>query len=361
MLEPYLRGHIWWVRGTVTLNGRDITPYYRCSTGASAEAGARDWIRAEEARQIRRHLVGDEAALTFAEAVLLYPAKPAEAKALMKVMPELGEMAVVKITPQIVRNLGPKLMPACATDTWQRQIIVPVSAVINNAHDLGRCPPIRIRGYSSQDRIAQDQARGKLSRQERTPGSWEWLHAFRPHAGPYLAALAEFMFETGARVGQAVALRPRDLDLMRGRVWMPASKGHAAQWVSISPEMVVTLANLKPKPPRRSTETRPALKVFGYAASNGPLKAWRAACTAAGIAYLPPHSAGRHGFYTELRMRQGVDPITAAKAGRWANAALPDKIYAHVEGNDREARTQIRTGSVQTSKPLSDKVLISKG
>jgi hypothetical protein len=25
-----------------------------------------------------------------------------------------------------------------------------------------------------------------------------------------------------------------------------------------------------------------------------------------GIAYLPPDHAGRHGFYTEMRLRQGV-------------------------------------------------------
>ncbi|MFT4960720.1 MAG: hypothetical protein ACI92Z_001804 [Paracoccaceae bacterium] len=27
---------------------------------------------------------------------------------------------------------------------------------------------------------------------------------------------------------------------------------------------------------------------------------------------LSPHQAGRHGFYTELRVRQGVDPVTTA-------------------------------------------------
>jgi integrase len=356
--ETYLRGRTWWARGTVDLNGRPITSYYRCSTGASDEAGARDWIRAEEDRQIRRHLVGDEAALTFAEAVLLYPAKKAEARALLQIIDELGDTPVNRITPQMVLDLGPKLMPHCATDTWKRQIAVPVSAVINNAHHLGKCPPIRIRGYSTKERIAQDEARGKASRPERTPGSWPWLNAFRPAAGPYLAALAEFMFETGARIGQAVALRPRDLDLMQARVWMPASKGHPAQWVSISKQMVVTLANLKPRRPHNKRDNVVFTpRVFGYQTRTGPLNAWRAACVAAGIEYLPPHSAGRHGFYTELRVRQGVDPVSAAKAGRWSDPALPDRIYAHTAGDDREMRDRIRTGGVQAKLENSGKAL----
>lgn len=347
-LETYARGPSWWARGRIEFNGRAITGYYRCSTGASDEAGAKDWARAEEDRQIRRHLVGEEASLTFADAVVLYPAKPAEARYLLKLIDDLGDLAVIKITPQQVRDLGLKLYAACSTDTWKRQIISPVSAVINNAHNLGRCPPIRIRGYSTMERLAQDAGRGKQGRQERTPGSWDWLIKFRGHAGPYLSALAEFMFETGARIGQATALRPRDMDLMKARVWLPASKGHAAQWVSISMEMVVTLANLPArKPMNRRTGIAGQPRVFGYASHTGPLKAWRTACTAAGIPYLPPHSAGRHGFYTELRIRQGVDPVSAAKAGRWSDPALPDRIYAHIEGDDRAIRAAIRTGAVQ--------------
>lgn len=41
------------------------------------------------------------------------------------------------------------------------------------------------------------------------------------------------------------------------------------------------------------------------------------------------HAAGRPGFYTELRVRQGVDALTAAKAGRLVDASLPDCIYGH--------------------------------
>lgn len=357
-LESYRRGSTWWVRGRVELNGRPVTGYYRRSTGASDEAGAADWCRAETERAIRRHLLGAEAGLTFAEAVMLYPAKPAEAKFLLKIVPHLGATMVQNIFPQTVRDLCPILYPTAATDTWQRQVISPVSAVINNAHQLGRCPPIRIKGFSAAERIAQDHARGKQSRVERQPGSWPWLLAFQSQANPYLAALAEFMFETGARVGQAVALRPRDLDLPGRRVWLPASKGHAAQWVAISTEMMVRLANLPARKPvdKVTGKVLPA-RVFGYSNRTGLIGAWKTACTNAGIPYLTPHSAGRHGFYTELRVRQGIDGHAAAKAGRWSNPALPDRVYAHSETPEREIRAAIRTGSVQAEPLKSAKVL----
>lgn len=344
-LEPYQRGRTWWARGRIDYNGRAITGFTRRSTGSPTRAGAIDWIRETEAGEIRRHILGETPQLTFSQAVILYPAKPAEAKFLDRILDHLGTLPVANITPQAVRDLGPIIYPMGASDTWRRQIIGPVSAVINHAHDLGRCAPIRIKAYSSQERIDQDARRGKQSRVEKTPGSWEWIGAFCAGADPYNAALAEFMFETGARVGQAVALVPGDLDLGRARVRLGASKGHAEQWVAISSEMVVRLANLPPKRPIDSQRGRIfAPKVFGYATRQGMLKTWRRICARAGIEYLPPHSAGRHGYYTELTVRQGVDPITAAKAGRWSDPSLPDRIYAHSEASDAEIRAKIRAG-----------------
>src|SRR5690606_22182374 len=131
-----------------------------------------------------------------------------------------------------------------STDTWQRHVVTPVRSVINNAHDLGKCPPIRIKAFSKAERLRQDQIRGKQSRVEKVPGSWEWINAFREHANPYLKALALFMFETGCRITQAISLTTADLDLQNARVWMPEAKGTEAQWVTISMELVVELANL---------------------------------------------------------------------------------------------------------------------
>jgi integrase len=311
------------------------------------EQEARQPLAEFEAREIKRHYLGDEKALTFAEAVFLYPTSDKEATYLTKVLPEIGERAIAGITPQEVRNLGQKLYPEASTDTWQRQVVTPVRAVINNAHDLGKCPPIRVKAFSKAERLKQDKARGKTSRIEKVPGSWEWLEAFRAHANPYLKSLALFMFETGCRVTQAISLKPADLDLQNARVWMPEAKGTEAQWVTISMEMVVELANLHPRRPRKGPhgETRPkGHRVFGYANRNGVYGAWRTACKEAGIEIILPHAAGRHGFGTEMLVRQRLDPATVARAGRWADMALMLRTYIHPEDPTSKVQEALRAG-----------------
>ena len=109
-LEPYRRGKTYWIRGRVELHGAPITEYYRCSSGASDEAGARDWIAEETDRQRRRHLVGDEAALTFAEAVMLYNQKAA--RQLLPITVEIGHLPLSAITGQLLRSLGHPRLPS---------------------------------------------------------------------------------------------------------------------------------------------------------------------------------------------------------------------------------------------------------
>ena len=123
-LETYLRGKTYWARGRVEYNGTPITGYYRCSTGVSSEGEARRWCDAEEARQIRRYLLGEEAeVLMFSDAVLKYPAKPKEAGFLIPLVEAIGHLPVSKITGKMVRNLGQELYPDAATDTWLRQVV----------------------------------------------------------------------------------------------------------------------------------------------------------------------------------------------------------------------------------------------
>lgn len=357
-LEAYPRGSVWWAKGRVDYNGRDITGYIRESTGASSEAGAKDWIVEREDRERRRFLLGEEHVLTFADAVMLYDAEPQMAEYLAPLVVELGHLRVKDVSPALIRSLGPKLYPMNATDTWRRWVITPARAVINNAHDLGKCAPIVVKGYTAEERIEQDERRGKQSRIERKPGSWEWLLRFREHARPYHSALALFMFATGARVGQAVEMHPkRHLKLQEGKACVPGAKGHADRWIEIPPEVVAELANLPPKVPRRWPWSRANLRVFGFADRTGPLQGWATACRLAGIEYLPPHSSGRHGFGQEFNVRQPVDEKAAGKFGGWADTALMRKTYTHAEAIEPKIHAAFRTGLVQAEMETGLKLL----
>ncbi|WP_028641852.1 tyrosine-type recombinase/integrase [Novosphingobium acidiphilum] len=337
-LEPFRRGPTWWARGRVEYLGAAITDYYRCSTGASEEAGAWDWCRAEEERQIRRHVLGDDALaeppakFTFADAVLLYKPSAADAGYLVPILSKFGSLPVADITPKLVRELGEALYPDASTDTWVRHVVTPVRSVINNAHDLGHCAPIRIKGYSKEERVAQDLKRGRKSRVKKTPGSWEWLLKFRQHAPKQHGALAMFMFMTGARISQAIAMHPdRHLKLDENMVCIPAAKGHDDRWIAVPSELVVELASLPRLYPRGFERTAENLRVFGFADRSSPRKGWAKTCKLAGIDLLPFHAAGRHGFGQEMNVRQGIDEKAAGDFGGWSDTSLMRRTYTHAE------------------------------
>lgn len=343
-LELYKRGRFYWVKGWIEYNGRKVAGPYRQSTGSITEAGARDWCLEEEALQLSRFRSGDQYTMRFADATELYPATPKVARQLLPLLEHIGDMPVDQITGKLLKTLGPKLRPQACVDTWWREIVTPARAVINHAHELKRTPAIKVKRYDQFERIAQDRKRGKASRVKRVPADSTWIEAFCEAADPYNAALVRFMFETAARINQAISIRPDDLIPEELKVRLIEQKGHPATWILVSPEMMAELTALRPKRPRnRRTGTLMDARVFGYGSSTGYTNRWRTICKHAGIPYLSAHAAGRHGFFTELVVRQGVDPVTASAAGRWSDPTLPMRIYAHPERNESEIRALFRT------------------
>jgi len=337
-LEPYLRSGKWWAKGRVIHEGRKISDYYQCSTGASSEPAAWEWCREEEARVVRRHLLGDEAdkldekAFTFGEAILLYDANEKTASYLIPIVERWQDKPLVEITPKMVRDLARELYPDSGTVTWVRQVVTPVRSVINNAHDLGKCPPIKIKGYSREEKLRQDKRRGSTGRPKYPPGSWEWMLQFCEHAEPRVRALALTMFLTGARITQALSMMPKHLDLVGKRVCIPGAKGMDDRWIDIPDFLVAELkelpAELYPRGYARMPEN---CRVFGYAERSSPRKAWDKAIEKAGIERIPFHAAGRHGFGQEMNVRHPIDEKAASKFGGWADVSLMKRTYTHAE------------------------------
>lgn len=271
-----------------------------------------------------------------------------------RIIAEWGDMRLRDITPRMVKQLAKKLYPMAAVDTWHRQVVVPVRAIINAAHEDGLCPPIRIKAYTKNERVAQDRARGKDSGLKKRPGSWDWVLRFKEHAEPRLGAMALFMFTTGARITQTMEMKRKgDLDLFRKRVRLPAAKGHPAQWIDILPEVAAAIGAL-PKPTGKLDQER----VFYWAAqrSGNFYRKWRAACEAAEIEYLPPHAAGRHGFGTEMVVRRKIDPATVARDGRWSSPKVLLDTYAHAEDGSLSVQQAFRDGLNEArTKPVQEK------
>jgi integrase len=331
-LEPYRRGSVWWAKGRVEYLGREITGYYRCSTGAVEEVGAWKWCDDETKSRIHEHLYGTERPITFAEAVMLYPANTKTAEYLIPITEKWGERRLNDISPKDVRELAPTLYPDASTDTWTRQVITPIRAVINNYRDAKEGDLFHVKGYAKQERVRQDKRRGKQSRVKKVPGSWEWLLKFRQHADRRHAALALTMFVTGARISQAIAMHPhKHFRPSKGQLCIPGAKGHDDRWLEIPAELVADLAALPPLYPRGAARKPANLRLFGFADRSSPRKGWAKACKAAGIPYIPFHAAGRHGFGQEMNVRQPIDEKAAGEFGGWSDTALMKRTYTHAE------------------------------
>ncbi|GGL80427.1 hypothetical protein GCM10011392_38790 [Wenxinia marina] len=216
------------------------------------------------------------------------------------------------VTGEVIRQAARKLYPGANPATWNRQVIKPAQAAINHAAELGLCPRISVKRFPETP-------------EEKTPADLAWINDFASQATadrlPQLAALALFMFGTGARVGEACALTWADVDLSEATATIRMAK--PTPWVRtahLPPRVVAALANLP-------TNRNPADLVFGYAGRGSVTKVWNNVSARAKIAALTPHCC-RHGFATTM-LRAGFDVKTVAKRGGWKDAATVLRIYAH--------------------------------
>jgi integrase len=182
---------------------------------------------------------------------------------------------------------------------------VPCQAIINHAAEGELCQHIKVKRFKVEKKI-------------KSPFTIEWVDVFCRHATPHLSALTLFMFATGARISEALAVEWDHVDLRRCTALIPKSKISEQRQVNLPQRLMVAIANL----PR--IEGRP---VFFYRKRGDLHNLWDATIIRAGLKRLTPHS-GRHGFATTI-LRNGVDPKTGAWLGGWKNIHHFMETYAH--------------------------------
>lgn len=309
------RGKIWWY--TFTVDGRRI----RRSAKTADRRLAEDIATKDEWRHRHAIVHGAQSVLTFGEALRMYHAQARDNRFLLPLLNRWQDVRVADITADAIRNAARELYPAASAATWNRQVITPARAVINYAAENGYCSHIRVKRFPE-----------KVKR--RKAGDQAWLASFRAACRtPALSALARFMFETGARISETTSLMWEDVNLSEATALFRDTKNGEVHTVFLSPGMVADLANLD----------QSNRKVFGYSSRHTVTKQWNTTIRRAGIERLTPHEAGRHGFATELVVRNGVDIPTAARMGNWKSHRLLSETYAHPE-RERETVQRIFGG-----------------
>jgi integrase len=297
-IKLYKRGKIWHFRGTVA--GRRI----RGSSKTSDQAIAARTAAEIEAREWKCNFDGPQSVLTFSQAAMMYRKAGKSTRFLDRVEDYWKDTLVKDIKPSSIRQMAMALHPKDTNATRNRAAIIPCQAIINFAAESELCPFIRVRRF-------------KVAKKIKPPFTLEWVDAFCAHAPPHIGGLALFMFATGARISEALAVQWEHVDLQARTALIPKSKISEQRLVHLPPRMVAALANLERVPNR---------PVFFYRKRNDLHNKWDAVIKAAGIKRMTAHS-GRHGFATTAL--QKLDPKTAAWLGGWKSIRQFMETYAH--------------------------------
>lgn len=302
-----------WVEGVAHVHGTVAGKRIRRSL-RTRDPEIAEHLRSQiESRYLKASLYGEEFEITFAEACHKYLREGGERRFMAPILKAFGrERRISTIKPGHVRSLARQIYPNAGPATWNRQVITPVRAVINHAADSGMCAPIRIRRFPEPKAV-------------RKVGNQDWIKAYcaaEPDAR--LRAARRFMFQTGARISDVVAVEPRHLDLENNRIILERTKNGDAGVFAITKGLTREIAALTPRRCRDGS-----LRVFGFQSRDGLHKAFKRTCERAGIEYLTSHEAGRHAFATEMIVRRGVDVASTAHLGRWKSRRLLMDNYVH--------------------------------
>ena len=252
------------------------------------------------------HMYGVNVVMTFEEAALAYAEDGGEARYLIRMSEQLHGVKLNQITPQIIRQAAKKALKGRSNSTINRQGITPTQAVINYAHDQGWCPPIKVK-------------RLKMQAVKKEAVNQEYLAALKPHMPPHAFACLLFIHTTGRRVGEAIALKPSDINLETGKVTIGTTKNGDAATAKLIPQVIHILKN---NPPRHGL-------VFGFVTYSGIRNALKRGCKRAGVQYISTHQIGRHSFATNLHESEGWTSKAIADAGGWKTVRLVDDTYIH--------------------------------
>lgn len=318
---------IWHYRGTVgDAGGRRLL---RRSTQTSDKGTALRIAAEVEARHWKSRLDGPESVLTFGQAATLYIKAGKQTRFVAALVAYWKDTPIRAINGGAVRQAALTLLPTQSNATRNRHVIVPTQAIINHAAESELCQRLRVKRFVTL-------------RKEREPATWQWVTAFMSASSPHLAALACFMFLTGARISEALSLTWSDVDFEKRRALIRQTKIGNERQSHLPPALITALANVG-----GSREGR----VFHYASRHNLKTQWETAIKRAGIKRLTPHSC-RHGFATAM-LQAGIDPVTVAKLGGWKDTAMLFKTYGHamddptltdrIAGDWQEPR-KVRTG-----------------
>jgi integrase len=320
----------YYLRGTV--RGQSIFEV----TGTNDPVAA-DAIRIKRENELlQRSVFGPAATVTFAEAAVSYlDDGGGESRLLGKWDEEAGQWTllighfgntpIARIGQAEIDAAAAGLYPNTKATTRERQVYIPMSAVLRHAARKGWCATPMLQ----HPRVKQPVT--KWSTPER-------LDKLFPHCTPKLRHLVVFLTYTGARISEALPVDwDGDISLEQRSVILRRTKNGKPRTVHL-PDPLLSELMAVPEAERKG-------KLFNWKARSAVYGPLRRACKRAGVEYLPPHQQGRHTYATWLRTYAGLDMVGLKEAGGWESLSSVER-YAHVVPNEA-AKAADRLPTVQ--------------
>jgi len=301
-------------------------------------------LAAEEAATLEARLLRDawhgerRGARGFAEAVESYlkaePRHPENIRRLGRIIRALGDVPISAVDQEAVDRVRDRVLrPNPSPSTVRAMVITPLRAVLNHAHRRGWCdkPNFEI------PRVRQAATLYLL------PGEAQRLVSA---SAPHLRSLLIFLFGTGARLGEALALDWRDVDLQGARaLFQPYNtKSGRRRIARLPPTAIAALGSLPHREGRvfrwhtKPTADGKVKRTIAYTkpkSGGGQIKtAWGAAVRRAGLdPALTPHDA-RHSW-ASWHYALHRDLLALKVEGAWSTIALVER-YAHLMPHGHE-------------------------
>ncbi|WP_292533515.1 site-specific integrase [Methylocystis sp.] len=292
---------------------------YEESAGTADQAAAQILCNKRVEEVTRAHLegrvLGRRISRSFAEAVVTYLEAGGERRFLAPLLDHFGATPIERIDQQALDEAARVLLPGRAPATINRQIFGPMSAVLKAAgmkrkFERRNEPKGRVRALTPEE-------------------AQRLIDACSPHLRP----LVVFLLLTGARVGEALWLDWRDVDLERAHVNFAKTKNGKPRGVILNADVVAALADLPHRqgevfrrPDGLPYERRDPSDDGDTSAGARIKKAFAGAVKRAGLADLHPHDL-RHSW-ASWHFEANRDLIGLMGDGGWHSLRMVER-YAH--------------------------------
>jgi integrase len=270
-------------------------------------------------RDIERGALSDAPAVTFSAAALSYLRAGGESRFIKPLSKHFKGVALDLVDQSAIDEAANTLYPGATAGTRNRQVYTPVSAILKHAGIV--MPLRRPKGHAGTPRLRWLQ-----------PDEAQRL--FAACADPEFRALLVLLTYTGCRLGEALKLERRDVDIAAGTAFIGKTKNGAPRSMHLPPVAVAALANL---------DLAGEGTVFRYRKNGHLYNKLKAAKKAAALSWMTFHTL-RHTYATWMRKYARMDTRGLVGTGAWKSEKSAAR-YAHVVVSEESRQADLMPGS----------------